>query len=458
MVILIADDDSSTRKGLRLFLETEGHVVQDAADGQIAAEILERESFDLLLSDVKMPHMDGLALLAQVREHHADLPVLMMTAYATVEEAVKALQNGAMDYLTKPLNLNELAIKLERLTERLVLSRENAVLKDRLRHFEFPDMIGVSEAIRQAQEAISRLSSDSDVPVMIYGESGTGKELVARTLHSFSQRKDQAFLAVNCAAFQDTLLESELFGHKKGAFTGAYRDKAGFFQEAHGGTLFLDEVGEMSSQMQSKLLRTLQEQQVTPVGDTHPRAIDVRLIGASNRNLDELVEEAMFRQDLYYRLNVVEICVPPLRDRREDIALLVAHFVEKYQKDRPAPELSLPFLEVLKNHKWPGNVRELENLVRMLLATSRKALLRPEDLPEKFLQNRQSGGEQVSWLENQNFKAASNLAVATFEKQYIRFHLARCSGNVSQTAQSIGLSRVALHQKIKKYGISNGSI
>lgn len=452
MIILIAEDDSGTRKGLRVFLESEGHTVFDAANGQEALDLLDEHSFDLLLSDVKMPVMDGLELLKLLREKNSDFPVLMMTAFATVEEAVKALQHGAQDYLTKPLNLNELSIKLERLAERVALYKENISLKKKLHHFEFPEMIGVSESIRRVQQSISSLSPDSDVPVMIYGESGTGKELVARTLHKFSERREEVFLAVNCAAFQDNLLESELFGHKKGAFTGAIRDKIGFFEAADRGTLFLDEVSEMSGQMQSKLLRTLQEQTIVPLGSTDSRNINVRIICASNRNLYKMVEEKEFREDLFYRLNVFEIDVPPLRERKEDIPLLTVYFAEKYRGESVRPQFKNDFLHALNQYYWPGNVRELENLIRMMLATTTTGEFELDDLPEKFRNtSSHKAGEQQDWLEIGDYKKASDHAKEAFEKVYLKYHLERHSGNITHTARSIGMSRVTLHEKINKY-------
>ncbi|MBI4874487.1 MAG: sigma-54-dependent Fis family transcriptional regulator [Acidobacteria bacterium] len=455
MRILLVEDDESARKGVLVFLCAQGHQVTGVSGGGEALLSLRSQSYDLVLTDVRMPGMDGLTLLARLRQENSETPVLLMTAFATVEEAVQALHAGADDYLTKPLNLRELAARIQRVEDRLSLLRENRQLKDRLRRVESPHMVGVGKAIEELRRSIARLAGDPGVPVMIYGESGTGKELVARTIHGQSLRSAQPFMDVSCAALSDELLDSELFGHKKGAFTGAYRDKEGILQAAHRGTLFLDEVSEMSARMQSKLLRFLQEHTILPVGSTAGAAVDVRVIGASNQDLQELVRAGKFRADLYYRMNVVEVHVPPLRHRLEDIPSLVAHFSCKHSGAQRRPlRLSREAYDCLERHSWPGNVRELENLVRVLLVSCDKEEAGPLDLPGRVRPESCAGSlpGPENW-ERATYQTALHAALAGFEASFLRYHLGRHAGNISRTAAAIGLSRAALHKKINQYGI-----
>jgi two-component system, NtrC family, nitrogen regulation response regulator NtrX len=452
MRILLAEDDDATRKGIILFLRKEGYEVTSVSGGLEAISCLAREHFDLVISDIRMPGMDGLALLERMRSDALQIPAIMMTAFATVEQAVKALHAGAEDYLVKPLNLEELLVRIRRIESRLSLIRENRSLKDRLQRLESPQMVGAGESIQEVHKAIARLGDDPGVPVMIYGESGTGKELVARLIHCRSQRSEKPFVDISCAAMPDELLESELFGHKKGAFTGAYRDKPGLLQAAHRGTLFLDEVSEMSLRMQSRLLRFLQEHTVLPVGATATSAVDTRVIGASNRKLQDLVKESKFREDLYYRMNVVEIHLPPLRERTEDIPILVQHFIEKHSGSRVKKQFSKAAYSCLEKYSWPGNIRELENMVRALLVQCETDEISLGDLPERARKaqenNIRSGGRQ-----RLSYQAALRAAIADFEEEFLRHHLTKNHGNITKTADSIGLSRVAIHKKIKQYGI-----
>ena len=455
MRILLAEDDESTRKGVALFLRDEGHEVTSVPNGAEALAELRRDGRDLIISDVRMPVLDGLGLLNRLRQEGIATPVIVMTAFATVEEAVAALHAGADDYLTKPLNLDELALRIARLEARLSLQRENLRLKDRLHSIEFPLLVGGGKAMQEIHKSIARLSDSPDVPVMVYGESGTGKELVARTIHSQSRRSEHPFFDISCASLPDELLESELFGHRKGAFTGAFRDKQGILQAAHRGTLFLDEVSEMSPRMQSRLLRFLQEHTVLPVGSTTSTTVDARVVGASNRDLLAMVRAGTFREDLFYRLNVVEIHLAPLRQRPEDIPLLLSHFVEKHSGAQARRlRFSREVYDCLETHAWPGNIRELENLVRVLLVDCRDGEVRLQDLPARL---RPAGAaaparETESW-QQLSYQAALHRTVAAFEEQFLRAHLARHEGNISRTAAAIGLSRVALHKKIKLYKI-----
>jgi DNA-binding NtrC family response regulator len=454
MKILLVEDDDATRKGIAMFLHAEGHQVNAVADGREAFAALRNQPPDLVISDIRMPGLDGLGLLERMRREGLAVPVLMMTAYATVEQAVKALHSGADDYLTKPLNLDELAVRIQRVAAKLSLLRENRQLKERLRQVEFPEMVGGARSVHELRRSISRLSEDPDIPVMIYGESGTGKELVARTIHCQSRRAQRPFVDVSCAALSEDLLESELFGYKKGAFTGALRDKQGLVEAADGGTLFLDEVSEMSPRMQGRLLRFLQEHTILPVGATTNTTVDARVVGASNRDLLALVSEGKFREDLFYRLNVVEVRLPPLRERKEDIPLLVEHFLAKHTGARPRPRFSRELYDCLERHAWPGNIRELENLVRVLLVSCDGEEARPGDLPARFRCPDESPNQRVrpDWS-SMDFQTAWHAALAEFEGKYLRYHLDRNQGNVSRTAAAIGLSRVALHKKIKTYGI-----
>ncbi len=455
MKILLVEDDATTRKGIRVFLDREGHKVVEAENGKLALQSLRQERPDLIISDVMMPEMNGLELLRALGEEGIRVPVIMVTAYASVQDAVQAVKNGAEDYLTKPLNLEELKIRIGKIESKMELLAENRRLIERLKSLEFPEMVGVSKAMREVQELINRVAADPDVSVMITGESGTGKELAARAIHNRSARAEKPFVAVNCAAFPENLLESELFGYKRGAFTGAYRDKVGYFQAARQGTLFLDEVGDMSPNMQAKLLRVLQEGTMQPLGGTHTVAVDVRIIGASNKNLAQLVEDGLFREDLYYRLNVVEITVPPLRERQEDIPLLIEYFLAGFARDGGRQLIfSSGTMDLLLGYSWPGNVRELENLLRRLLVTCKAGEVRSADLPEKIRRSSlPTGASENSPLQIGNYKTALEQAVQKFEKDFLSHHLLLHGGNITRTAAAIGLSRVALHKKIKQLGI-----
>lgn len=323
MQILLVDDDLNIRNGIAHFLRSEGHQIIEASDGEEALKRLDKNVVDLIVTDLKMPKMSGMDLLKSIRANRDLIPVIIVTAFASVEDAVTAMQIGANDYLTKPLNLKELQIKIAKIEARILLEKENEILKSQLKAFEFPDMIGFSKAMQDVKSLIQQISRDDTIPVLITGESGTGKELAAKSIHQYSHRKNRPFVAVNCAAFPEHLLESELFGYTKGAFTGAQKDKTGFFQAADKGTLFLDEISEMTIAMQAKLLRALQDQKILPLGSTTPMPVDVHILSATNKNIPELIDNGKFREDLYYRLNVVEVHLPPLKDRHGDIPVLM---------------------------------------------------------------------------------------------------------------------------------------
>jgi len=453
MKIILAEDDSSIRRGIELFLNNQGHNVHSADNGCKAFELIQKIKPDIIISDIQMPGITGLELLAKIKDAHIEIPIIIITSFATVKNAVTALKQGAADFLTKPLDLEELKMKLEKIAGHLKLLDENRLLKTKLNQYENPDLIGESRPMQQVQEMINRVAADSDIPVVIYGESGTGKELAARAIHNRGERASNSFIAVNCASFPEELLESELFGHRKGAFTGAIRDKKGFFKTADKGTLFLDELSEMSPRMQAKLLRTLQDGSIQPLGTTTPEKINVRIIGASNRNLKDMIQAGSFREDLYYRINVMEIQLPPLRERRGDIPLLINYFIDKHNKTGYLPRLSKQALSTVMAYFWPGNVRELENLIRRLLVTCNDGEITENDLPQTFINQDPSQTTDFNLLDNRDLKNVLHLISSKFEREYISHHLKINGGNISKTAESIGLSRVALHKKIKLYQI-----
>ncbi len=453
MKILLADDDATIRNGIEVFLKSLNHTVFSVSDGKEALEISEKEDFDLIISDVQMPEVNGLELLNVLRGKGNNTPVIIITAFAAIEDAVKAMKMGANDYLTKPLNLEELRLKIGKIGDELKLKRENAELKERLRRIDFPELVGESAAIAEVKKLIAKVSQRDDVPVMIYGASGTGKELAAKGIHNASERNGKPFVAVNCAAMPDELLESELFGYVKGAFTGAVKEREGLFKTADGGTLFLDEVGEMSPRLQAKLLRVLQDFKIQPLGTSNSFSVNVRIIGASNVRLRDLVSQNKFREDLFYRLNVAEITLPPLGDRKEDIPLLLDHFISS-PKIKKKIRFTKEALDVLVNYNWRGNVRELENFVKSISVFAEKNTIDKNDLPEHILNGSYALKHEWNYLfANNNFQEAQKIILEDFEKKFLEFHLRMHNGNITRTAEAIGLSRVSLHKKINDYGL-----
>ncbi len=454
MKILITDDDANLRRGIVAFLQKEGYEIISAGDGKSALDAAQQTRFDLIISDVQMPGLNGLELLDNLRKQNIQTPFIVITAFATVEDAVKAMQMGADDYVTKPLNLQELKMKIDKIQRSLQLQDENKKLKDKLRRIEYPEIVGVSKAIYEVRAMIQKVAADKDVSVMIYGASGTGKEVVAKNVHLNSARRDNPFVAINCAALPDELLESELFGYEKGAFTGAVNTKEGLFQTADGGTLFLDEVGEMSQRLQAKLLRVLEDYTIQPLGSTKQKKIDVRVIGASNKKLIDLVKANCFREDLYYRLHVVEINLPLLKERREDIPLLINHFLQ----DEGGSKLitfSAKAVSLLQHYSWPGNVRELQNMVRMLQVIYPAQEITDEIIPDVII--RDVDTMQHDWgelFDNNDFQSAQKQAIEIFERKFLEFHLRKNDGNITKTAENINLSRVSLYKKIKQYDLT----
>jgi len=450
MKILVVDDDKNLNSGICSFLKSNNFKTISAYNGEEGYSKLGIEKIDLVLSDLQMPKMNGIELLEKIKENMPELPIVIMTAFASVENAVEAMKIGAEDYITKPVNLKELLIKIKKIEKANDLVKENKELKKKVAKYELPEIVGESEAVKELKNILRKISSDPNIPVSIYGKSGTGKELVAKNIHFMSERKDLPFVPINCAVLSDDLLESELFGYKKGAFTGAVQNKIGLLESCEGGTIFLDEISEMSPRVQAKLLRVLQDGIIQPVGSIERKTVDVRFISASNKNLGDLVDQNKFREDLYFRLNIIEITVPSLEARKNDIPILIKHFLEKY--DSKNKLFSDEAMTIMQSYDWPGNIRELENLIRMLLVTVEGKTINAENLPPKLIkQNKMPMSQNLNYEDE--YKSAYNKTLSSFEKEYIQYHLKKNNNNISKTADSINLSRVSLHKKIKEYQI-----
>jgi len=384
--ILVVDDEQIIRESLSYILKKEGYEVEEAENGKVAHNILKERSFDLVITDLEMPEMKGTELLEEIKKLNIQTTTVVITAYGSLESAISALRNGASDYILKPVEFDELLIKVKKLFEIKELLIENKILRKELqRDFSVNNIIGKSTAIKQIFTMIE-VVADTDSTVLISGNSGTGKELVARALHFNSKRSSKRFVAVNCGAISDNLIESELFGHKKGAFTGAITDKEGFLKAAEGGTLFLDEISDLPLQLQVKLLRAIQEKEYTPVGTTVSLPVNIRFVASTNRDLQEQVNEGKFREDLYYRINVVDIHLPSLKERTEDISLLADHFVDKYRKqmNKSIKGISNDAMRALMNHEWKGEIRELENVIERAVIFCNDNLISLKDLPANF--------------------------------------------------------------------------
>ncbi len=448
--ILVVDDERSILESLRDILEDEGYEVKCVETGEEALRLLEEEPPDLVLLDVWLPGMDGLEVLSRIRKRYPALPVVIISGHGTIEMAVKAVKLGAFDFLEKPLSYDRVVVSVENALRFKALEEENIRLRARLRE---PGLTGESRAIREVRELIARVAP-TDATVLIQGESGVGKEVAARLLHRLSHRAKGPFVEVNCAAIPETLIESELFGHEKGAFTGATQARKGKFDQAHRGTLFLDEVGDMSLSAQAKVLRVLQEKRFERVGGDRPIQVDVRIIAATNKDLRREIEAGRFREDLYYRLNVVPIVIPPLRERPEDIPLLVEEFLDELARHSGLGRkvLSPEVLEVLQRYPWPGNVRELKNLIERLVIISPGEEITLNDLPPEFREyaQKKTPEEVPPWFASQSFKEAREL----FEREFLRRKLEEFGGNITRMAEAIGLRRSYLHRKLKALGLS----
>lgn len=463
--ILIIDDEEPIRFSLRGILEDEGYEVLEAATAEEGLEVADAERPDLVFLDIWLPGMDGLTAQARLKGNHPDLPVVMISGHGTIETAVSAIQQGAYDFIEKPLSLEKVVIVAARALEAGSLRRENQVLRTVLP--EQDELIGQSPVMLKFQELLARVAP-TDVWVLLTGENGTGKELAARALHAGSRRADAPMIAVNCAAIPEELIESELFGHEKGAFTSADQARAGRFEMANNGTLFLDEIGDMSLKTQAKILRILQEQSFERVGGTRTIKVDVRVIAATNKNLEEAIAAGTFREDLYYRLRVVPLHLPPLRERGGDLDLLLAAFTERLvpRTRLQSARLRAETMERLRRYPWPGNVRELRNFAeRMVILFGGKTVL-PVDLPPEMTPQGkpEPSAEAASaacepaflpqprcWARILDFKKAR----AVFEARYLEAKLHECGGNITRLAETIGLERSYLHRKLKGYGISS---
>ncbi len=441
--ILVVDDDADMREMVHDMLKDRGHQVTTAGNGQEALKILGEEDYAVVLTDLRMKGMQGLELLAEIKRLHPEINVILMTAFGSVETAVEAMKHGASDYLTKPVRKDELVRVIERVVREASLRREvNRLRKAVHKEYSFHQILGKSKAMQGVFDLIKRVA-DSPTNVLITGESGTGKELVAKAIHFNSDRKDAPFVPVNCAAIPEQLLESELFGHMRGAFTDAKFDKRGLFEEAQKGTLFLDEISELPLMLQAKLLRAIQEREIRRVGANKPVPVDVRIIAATNLNLGEEVKAKRFRDDLYYRLNVIELKLPPLRDRREDIPLLVEAFLRKCGESRgkDVKGVSEAALAMLMDYAWPGNVRELENVIERAVTLSRGEKVSPDDLPSAVQGAR--GDRRVL-----DEAAEKTLPLHEIEKEYIKKILEKMGGNKYQAAHVLGIDRKTLYRKL----------
>ena len=462
--VLVADDEPSIRFVLRETLEGEGHEVVDVASGDAALAALAEESFDLAFFDIRMPGASGLELLDQVKAMGAGVAVVIITAQNTFENAVDAMKRGALDYLVKPFSTEEVMPLVEKAIRARALESEVRALRREVGQQTDERLVGRCAAMLEVFKTIGRVSR-TDVPVLVVGESGTGKELIARAIHAASPRGDAGFVAVNAAAIPRDLLESELFGHERGAFTGAVESRVGRFREAAGGTLFLDEIGDMPVELQAKLLRVLQSHEVTPVGGRRPEKVDVRIIAATHRDLDAAVEEGAFREDLLYRLRVVPIDVPPLRDRREDIPTLIDHFLHRYDAELTGGghALAQEAVDRLATHEWPGNVRELENAIKRALVLASSDVLTPEDFGflETDRRSDNTGGASLPELvrsEVENALAEGHTEIyrgvlSQLERPLIETVLDQTGGNQIKAAALLGINRNTLRKKITELGI-----
>jgi DNA-binding NtrC family response regulator len=454
-VILVVDDEEDLLHLLKRSLEPDlGCEVKTAASGEEALRILEDSPIDLVLVDMKMPGMDGLDLLEQIRQNHPWLTTVMMTAHGCIELAVEAIKTGAYDFITKPFDLEALVLSLGKALERSRLLRENLKLQRRVQCSDaFQNLVGKSAKMQRVFEAVQMVAK-TDLTVLLTGESGTGKDLVSRAIHASSDRAERPFVAVNCPTVPENILESELFGYKKGAFTHATQNRIGLFQEAHRGTIFLDEIGDISTSIQTKLLRVLQEKEIKPLGETKSIQVDVRVIASTNRNLPEKIKTGEFREDLYYRLNVLPIELPPLRERREDIPLLVDHLLQKHcaELNRPPKTVSADLMECFLRAPWDGNVRELENVIMRGILFSPENEIRPESVGFRNQAVKKSFAMEDG-LRGLTYRDAKEEVLTRFHEGYIGQVLTQTHGNVSQAARICGLERQALQQIMRRYSI-----
>jgi two-component system NtrC family response regulator len=454
--ILIVDDEKNYLLVLSAVLEEEGYEVLTALGGPEALQIQKSSDLDLVLTDMKMPGMDGIELLEQIKARDPELPVIMMTAHGTIDKAVEAMQKGAYSYILKPFDNERLILYVKKAISTYQVVKENRRLRDAVEsQYRFGKIIGKSKPMRDVFETIQK-AAPSNATILIEGESGTGKELVAKSIHFNSPRRDNPFVAVNCSALAESLLESELFGHERGAFTGAVSSKKGRFELAHGGTLFLDEIGELSPNLQVKLLRVLQEKTFERVGGVRPIAVDIRIIAATNKKLKEEMRTGRFREDLFYRLDVVHIVIPPLRERREDIRLLINHFIEKYSAERksavPVKGVAQDVDRLFYDYSWPGNVRELENVIERVMILSPQEVITCNDLPKEF----RSSLDNILHLDGIPAGAKLYDTLEMVEREMIQRALKMADNVQAHAAEILGIGKSGLNQKIKRYNLEVG--
>ena len=446
--VLIVDDEEDILNILKFILTKEGYQVDTALDGKQALQLFKKGSYDIVLTDLRMPEMDGIELLERIKEIRPETEVLIMTAYASIESAVLAMKKGAADYIVKPFLNEDVKMRIARVAEHIKLKRDVEVLKQQIsQKLETTYFLGTSPQVQKLLSLIEQIAPTKS-NVLILGESGTGKSLIAELIHKNSPRRDGPFISINCAAIPETLLEAELFGYKKGAFTGAVSDKKGLIELANGGTLFLDEIGDLPLGLQAKLLKFLETYEFIPLGDIHKKHVDIRLISATNKNLEKLIKEGKFREDLYYRLSVIELRIPPLRERKEDIPVLVYYFIEQVSKhyNKTVKGITNEALPCLLNYDWPGNVRELKNVIERAVILARDEYIRPQDLPEKIFKTSPS-------LELGVGKSLKE-ALEEYEKLIILNTLKFCNYDKEKSAEVLGIDLATFYRKLKKFGIN----
>jgi len=446
--ILIIDDEKSILDLLSVVFKKEGYKVETALSAKAALDFISNDDFDLILTDIKLPQMSGMKILKHIKDKDPEMPVVMITAYGTIKQAVEALKMGALDYVVKPFNMEELKIIVAQGLEKRRIQAENVLLKRELKEkYGLENMVGKSKAMREIYSLIEKIAG-TDSTVLISGESGTGKEIAARAIHHQSARKGKSFVSINCGALPENLLESELFGHVKGSFTGAIANKKGMFEIAEKGTLFLDEVGEMSPWTQVKLLRTLQDKRIRRVGGTEEIPVDARIIAATNQDLKKRIEEGKFREDLFYRLNVISLEIPPLRNRKEDIPVLISHFLKKYcaRMGRKMKRIPPRVMKIFESYSWPGNVRELENTIERIIAIEERETITESSLPEELLKPQNEVERDFELKPGFDLNATIDEISRNFVQQALR----RANGNLKDTAELLGINYRSLRYLIEK--------
>lgn len=441
--LLIVEDEETLRASLKRVFSKDGYQAEAVENAEAALEMLEKDIYDIIITDIILPGIDGIELLKRIKEKFPDQIVIIVTAYASLETAVEALRAGAYDYVVKPIIHEELKQIVKNALKQNALKTENVILKKQIeRQYDFSKIIGVSSAMQDIIKEVKKIA-DARSNVLLLGETGTGKELIARAIHFNSNRADKPFIPINCSAIPENLLESELFGHVKGAFTGAITSKKGLFEEANGGTVFLDEIGDLSIGLQSKLLRVLEDQEIRPVGGTQSIKVSLRFISATNKDLERAVKEGRFREDLFYRINIITIRLPPLRERREDIKLLTNYFIQKYSKElaKNVDKIDDEALNILQSYNWPGNVRELQNIIERAILISDGSIIGAEHLPQG-IKTKETFIQQA---------VANKLSIENYTKAFIQEHQNEL--NEQQLADMLGITRKALWEKRKKWGI-----